>query len=104
VSAALALEQIGEATESHITWQEVSRLEIAHALFDGVVAVFASYNQPAIRPVPKGIDRLGVVVISGGHEQKQNTIKAGQQAQCCHRHCKLASFLCNSQGAVVGLK
>jgi hypothetical protein len=37
VPAALALEQIGKLTESHIARQEVSRLEVAHALFDGVI-------------------------------------------------------------------
>jgi hypothetical protein len=30
VPAALALEQIGKLTESHIARQEVSRLEVAH--------------------------------------------------------------------------
>jgi hypothetical protein len=55
----------------------------SHALFDGVIAVVAPDYQPAIRPIPEGIDGLRAVVVCGGHEQNKNTGAPGRQGRRC---------------------
>jgi hypothetical protein len=80
--------------ESHVTRQQVSRLKFAHTLFNAVMAAPAPHHEPAVRPIPKGIDRLGAVVICGSHEQKQNTSGARPQAQRCSNIASLrASYV-----------
>ena len=68
-------------------------MEVAHALFDGVIAVVAPDYQPAIRPIPERIDGLRAVVVCGGHEQNKNIGAPGRQGRCCFaalQVCKLA--------------
>jgi hypothetical protein len=56
-------------------------LEVQHALFDGVIAVFTPDHQPTVSPIPERIDGLRAVVVYSGHQQKKNTGRTGRQAR-----------------------
>jgi hypothetical protein len=48
-------------------------LEIPHALFNRVIAVFTPDHQPTVSPIPERIDGLRAVVVCGRLEQNKNT-------------------------------